>query len=70
MDDTLLRQVRKEVLSEIAFTKKETDIYKVFQLGDLANLLGLDWDDLLRLLVYINYVLGFILKNLEMLLVK
>ncbi|KAG8203172.1 hypothetical protein GWM34_02123 [Candida africana] len=49
MDDTLLRQVRKEVLSEIAFTKKETDIYKVFQLGDLANLLGLDWDDLLRL---------------------
>ena len=49
MDDTLLRQVRKEVLSEIAFTEKETDIYKVFQLGDLANLLGLDWDDLLRL---------------------
>lgn len=49
MDDTLLRQVRKEVLSEIAFTKKETDIYKVFQSGDLANLSGLDWDDLSRL---------------------
>lgn len=49
MDDTLLRQVRKEVLSEIAFTKKETDIYKVFQLGDLANLSGLNWDDLSRL---------------------
>lgn len=49
MDDTLLRQVRKEVLSEIAFTKKETDIYKVFQSGDLANLLGLDWNDLSRL---------------------
>lgn len=49
MDDTLLRNVRKEVLSEIAFTKKETDIYKVYQSGDLANLSGLDWDDLLRL---------------------
>ncbi|SGZ54061.1 CIC11C00000004242 [Sungouiella intermedia] len=49
MDDTLLRNVRKEVLSEIAFTKKETDIYKVFQSGDLANLSGLDWDDLSRL---------------------
>ncbi|KAK6459343.1 Oxoglutarate and iron-dependent oxygenase degradation C-term-domain-containing protein [Scheffersomyces xylosifermentans] len=49
MDDTLLRNVRSEVLSEIAFTKKETDIYKVFQSGDLANLSGLDWDDLSRL---------------------
>lgn len=49
MDDTLLRNVRKEVLSEIAFTKKETDIYKVFQSGDLANLSGLNWDDLSRL---------------------
>ncbi|CAK7910021.1 prolyl 3,4-dihydroxylase Tpa1p [[Candida] anglica] len=49
IDDTLLRQVRKEVLSEIAFSKKETDIYKVYQSGDLANLSGLDWDDLSRL---------------------
>lgn len=49
MDDTLLRAVRKEVLSEIAFTKKETDIYKVYQSGDLANLSGLDWNDLSRL---------------------
>lgn len=49
IDDTLLRSVRKEVLSEIAFTKKETDIYKVFQSGDLANLSGLNWDDLSRL---------------------
>lgn len=49
MDDSLLRSVRKEVLSEIAFTKKETDIYKVFQSGDLANLSGLDWSDLSRL---------------------
>jgi len=49
IDDTLLRAVRKEVLSEIAFTKKETDIYKVYQSGDLANLSGLDWNDLSRL---------------------
>lgn len=48
-DDSLLRNVRKEVLHEIAFTKKETDIYKVFQSGDLANLSGLNWDDLSRL---------------------
>lgn len=49
MDDSLLRDVRTEVLNEIAFTKKETDIYKVYQSGDLANLSGLDWDDLSRL---------------------
>ncbi|OBA23412.1 hypothetical protein METBIDRAFT_29886 [Metschnikowia bicuspidata var. bicuspidata NRRL YB-4993] len=49
VDDTLLRNVRKEVLNEIAFTKKETDIYKVYQSGDLANLSGLNWDDLSRL---------------------
>ncbi|KAH3676438.1 hypothetical protein WICMUC_002069 [Wickerhamomyces mucosus] len=49
IDDTLLRNVRKEVEREIHFTKKETDIYKVHQSGDLANLSGLDWDDLSRL---------------------
>ncbi|RKP29062.1 hypothetical protein METBISCDRAFT_19546 [Metschnikowia bicuspidata] len=48
-DNTLLRNVRTEVLHEIAFTKKETDIYKVYQSGDLANLSGLDWDDFSRL---------------------
>ncbi|CCE81820.1 Piso0_002495 [Millerozyma farinosa CBS 7064] len=49
MNDELLRNVRQEVLNEIAFKKKETDIYKVHQSGDLANLSGLDWDDLSRL---------------------
>lgn len=48
-EDSLLRSVRKEVETEIHFTEKETDIYKVFQSGDLANLSGLDWDDLSRL---------------------
>lgn len=49
MDDNLLRTVRKEVLTQISFTKKETDIYKVYQSGDLANLSGLDWEDLSKL---------------------
>lgn len=49
MDPELLKGVRNEVLLEISFTKKETDIYKVFQSGDLANMSGLDWDDLSRL---------------------
>ncbi|AET39431.1 oxidative DNA demethylase Ecym_4376 [Eremothecium cymbalariae DBVPG len=46
VDPELLRAVRKEVETEIHFTKKETDIYKVNQSGDLANLSGLDWSDL------------------------
>ncbi|VEU20017.1 DEKNAAC100445 [Brettanomyces naardenensis] len=41
IDNQVLRNVRKEILQEIHFTKKETDIYKVFQSGDLANLSGL-----------------------------
>jgi Rps23 Pro-64 3,4-dihydroxylase Tpa1-like proline 4-hydroxylase len=49
LNDSLLRDVRKEVETEIHFTKKETDIYKVYQSGDLANLSGLNWDDLSRL---------------------
>lgn len=49
MDDALLRAVREEVTREIVFTLKETDIYKVHQSGDLANLSGLDWADLKRL---------------------
>ena len=41
MDDSLLRSVRSEVLDNIHFTPKETDIYKIHQSGDLANLDGL-----------------------------
>ena len=47
INDDLLRNVRKEIISEIEFTKKETDIYKVFQSGDLANLSAMP-DDLLK----------------------
>ncbi|KAI0082492.1 nuclear protein [Panus rudis PR-1116 ss-1] len=36
--DDLLRGVKDEVLSELSFTEKETDIYKVNQTGDLASL--------------------------------
>ncbi|TFK46891.1 hypothetical protein OE88DRAFT_1714704 [Heliocybe sulcata] len=36
--DELLRNVKDEILSELSFTEKETDIYKVHQTGDLASL--------------------------------
>lgn len=41
MDDDLLRSVRNEIRENIHFTPKETDIYKIHQSGDLANLDGL-----------------------------
>ena len=47
IDDDLLRNVRKEIMSEIEFTRKETDIYKIFQSGDLANLSAMP-DELLQ----------------------
>ncbi|CAK4031079.1 Prolyl 3,4-dihydroxylase ofd1 [Lecanosticta acicola] len=39
--DDLLRSVRSEIVDNIHFTPKETDIYKIHQSGDLANLDGL-----------------------------
>ncbi|KAI8632292.1 Oxoglutarate and iron-dependent oxygenase degradation C-term-domain-containing protein [Xylariaceae sp. FL1651] len=42
IDDKLLRAVRDEVKDNVSFTPKETDIYKIHQSGDLANLDGLD----------------------------
>ncbi len=45
----LLRSVRTEVQENLSFTPKETDIYKIHQSGDLANLDGLD-DSSLKLL--------------------
>lgn len=41
INETLLRSVRSEILDNIHFTPKETDIYKIHQSGDLANLDGL-----------------------------
>lgn len=41
INDSLLRSVRSEILENIHFTPKETDIYKIHQSGDLANLSGL-----------------------------
>lgn len=49
MDDGLLRKVREEIMANLHFTKKETDIYKVFQTGDLRNLSGLDEPELSKL---------------------
>ncbi|PQE29824.1 hypothetical protein CJF32_00000481 [Rutstroemia sp. NJR-2017a WRK4] len=42
IDDALLRSVRDEIRENVHFTPKETDIYKIHQSGDLANLDGLD----------------------------
>ncbi|KAF1346967.1 Oxoglutarate and iron-dependent oxygenase degradation C-term-domain-containing protein [Delphinella strobiligena] len=41
INDELLRNVRKEIIENVHFTPKETDIYKIHQSGDLANLSGL-----------------------------
>ncbi|KAF2730209.1 hypothetical protein EJ04DRAFT_445566 [Polyplosphaeria fusca] len=49
VDDTLLRSVRSEIREHIHFTPKETDIYKIHQSGDLANLDGLHDSALQRL---------------------
>ncbi|KAJ9669159.1 putative component of NuA3 histone acetyltransferase complex [Coniosporium apollinis] len=49
INDTLLRSVRSEILENLHFTPKETDIYKIHQSGDLANLSGLDSSSLSRL---------------------
>ncbi|KAJ1331319.1 prolyl 3-hydroxylase /prolyl 3,4-dihydroxylase [Microdochium nivale] len=42
INDELLRSVRSEIRDNVSFTPKETDIYKIHQSGDLANLDGLD----------------------------
>ncbi|KAJ9394254.1 hypothetical protein DTO282F9_8821 [Paecilomyces variotii] len=49
IEPTLLRGVRDEIQEHLSFTEKETDIYKIFQSGDLANLDGLDDGSLSRL---------------------
>ncbi|RPD67324.1 nuclear protein [Lentinus tigrinus ALCF2SS1-7] len=36
--DDLLQKVKDESLAELSFSEKETDIYKVYQTGDLASL--------------------------------
>ncbi|KAI0390955.1 Oxoglutarate and iron-dependent oxygenase degradation C-term-domain-containing protein [Xylariaceae sp. FL0594] len=49
IDDKLLRAVREEIKNNVVFTPKETDIYKIHQSGDLANLDGLGDDALTKL---------------------
>ncbi|KAI0053613.1 nuclear protein [Auriscalpium vulgare] len=50
--DDLLQKVKDECLSELHFTEKETDIYKVNQTGDLASLSYLS-DEQISLLPHI-----------------
>ncbi|CAG9467369.1 unnamed protein product [Pedinophyceae sp. YPF-701] len=47
--DNVLRQVREEIVGNLRATFKETDIYKMFQTGDLNNLDLLDKDSLSQL---------------------
>ncbi|KAF7596140.1 hypothetical protein BBP40_003038 [Aspergillus hancockii] len=49
IEPSLLRAVRSEIQEHLDFTEKETDIYKIFQSGDLANLDGLDDTSVSRL---------------------
>jgi len=49
VDDALLRKVRDEIKANVHFTPKETDIYKIHQSGDLANLDGLEDEALAKL---------------------
>ncbi|KAL8834744.1 MAG: hypothetical protein Q9170_003621 [Blastenia crenularia] len=49
LEPQLLRKVRAEIQANLSFTPKETDIYKIHQSGDLANLDGLDDSSLQRL---------------------
>ncbi|GAC96098.1 PKHD-type hydroxylase [Pseudozyma hubeiensis SY62] len=49
IDEDLLKATRQEIISELRFAEKETDIYKVNQTGDLANLDGLPKEEAGRL---------------------
>ena len=45
-DPDRLRLIREEVITGLHATYKETDIYKLFQTGDLANMMRLDAETL------------------------
>ncbi|KIV97817.1 hypothetical protein PV10_01523 [Exophiala mesophila] len=49
IQEDLLRAVRNEITTHIHFTLKETDIYRIHQSGDLANLSNLDAEALKHL---------------------
>ncbi|KAI1626413.1 Oxoglutarate and iron-dependent oxygenase degradation C-term-domain-containing protein [Exophiala viscosa] len=49
IQESLLRSVRSEIIAHIHFTQKETDIYRIHQSGDLANLSNLDAESLKHL---------------------
>ena len=49
LSPSLLQSVRNEIKTHISFTLKETDIYRIHQSGDLANLSNLDSESLSHL---------------------
>ena len=68
LDSELLARAKEEIISQLSWTTKETDIYKVNQTGDLANISGLDADEKKRLgalmrvrdLLYSSYFRAFL----------
>lgn len=71
---TLLNNIRKEIESNVSFTEKETDIYRVNQSGDLANLNKLSNDQIveklpnlyvLQNIIYSEYWRNYISKLLN-----
>lgn len=49
IDPALLRSVRDEIETHVSFAPKETDIYRIWQSGDLANLSNLESESLRHL---------------------
>ncbi|KAL8279081.1 hypothetical protein RQP46_008539 [Phenoliferia psychrophenolica] len=45
-DPAFLHKARQEIVEQVSFREKETDIYKIAQTGDLTNLSGLPADEL------------------------
>ncbi|KAM0749535.1 hypothetical protein T439DRAFT_315803 [Meredithblackwellia eburnea MCA 4105] len=45
-DPAFLHKARKEIVQQLSFREKETDIYKINQTGDLSNLSGLPASEL------------------------
>jgi len=45
LPSSLLRAVREEILEHVSATYKETDLFRVFQTGDLANIDGLPQEE-------------------------
>ncbi|OMJ15647.1 Prolyl 3,4-dihydroxylase TPA1 [Smittium culicis] len=70
INSELISRVKKEITTKLSFTRKQTDIYAYHQSGDLANLDGLNKDEInslnnlkaLRDAIYSNKFRDFVSK--------